>query len=342
MAGREHIVVAQPGAAGHVPALEHLTPGATWTMLPPGGPGWDLDPELAARTTILFADHPPARVASMTALRWIQLGSHGYAQFAGLTMAAPVTVTNASGVGDSPIAQWCVLMLLALSRDLPGMLAAQAEHRWDRSAAFQTEITGRRVGVLGYGNIGREVTRHMHALGLEVWVMSRSGAASRGPRFDPLTRDASGWTRPDRSFTLDCAAEFYRGLDALVVALPISSGTAGLVDAKALSLLRPGAILLNPARARVVDEQALLAALRSGQLAGCALDDHYRQPMPSGDPFFDTPHTIVSAHISGSTASTFFEQRIWQLFADNLARHSRGEQLLNVIARGDLELAGDG
>lgn len=339
MAAREHIVVAQPGAAERMPELRALLPQASWTVLPPAAPGWELAAEQAAAAAILFADFPPANVADMGALEWIQLGSHGYAQFAGTVLPDGVTVSNASGANDLPIAQWCVLMLLALSRELPGMLAAQREHRWDRSSVFQSEITGRRAGVLGFGSIGREVTRHLRALGLEVWAMSRSGTADRGPRFDPLDRSELPVTWPDRSFTFDQAEEFYSGLDALVIALPIASGTVGLVDARALSLLRPGALLLNPARAGVVDEVALLGALRSGRLGGAALDDHYRQPMPPDDPFFDAPRTIVTAHISGSTGSTFYEQRIWRLFEENLGRRARGEPLLNVIRREDLELS---
>jgi phosphoglycerate dehydrogenase-like enzyme len=335
----EHVVIAQPGADEHLPALRSMLPGATWTVLATAEPGWMIDPGIAPTVTVMFADHPPVNVGQMTGLRWIQLGSHGYAQFNDVPLPPATTVTNASGTNDLPIAQWCMLMLLALSRDLPGMLRAQYEHRWDRAIAFQAELTGRRAGILGYGNIGREVTQHLRALGLEVWVMSRSGAGDRGHRFDPLGRPADAWTAPDRTFTLDQAEEFYSGLDVLVVAVPITSATAGLVDVRALSLLRPGALLLNPARARVVDEAALLEALHTGQIGGAALDDHYRQPMPPDDPFWDAPRTIVTAHISGSTGSTFYEHRIWQLFTQNLQRLTGGEPLFNIIDRADLELA---
>lgn len=339
--GAEHVVVAQPGAEEHLAGVESRLPGATWTVLPPAEPGWSLAPEYASSATVVFADFPPEQVAEMGALRWIQIGSHGYGQFNGIALPRPVIVTNASGANDLPIAQWCVMMLLALARDLPGMIDAQRAHRWDRSEVFQLEVTGRRVGVLGYGNIGREVTRLMKALGLEVWVMSRSGVGDRGPRFSPSADLVLAGGGPDRSFAMTQAEEFYRGLDVLIVTVPIAAATVGLVDARALALLRPGALLLNPARAGVVDEGALLDALRSGRLGGAALDDHYRQPMPPGDPFFDLPNTLVTSHISGSAGSTFYQQRIWQLFGENLGRYAAGRELLNVIARDDLELAGE-
>ena len=110
-------------------------------------------------------------------------------------------------------------------------------------------------------------------------------------------------------------------------------------DEAALKLLPSHAVLLNPARAGAVDEAALLAALREGTIAGAALDDHYRQPMPPEDPFFDLPNVIVTAHISGSNSSTWFVERIWDLFARNLGRYLDGDRLLNVIERDDLELS---
>ncbi|GIJ57644.1 NAD(P)-dependent oxidoreductase [Virgisporangium aurantiacum] len=313
-------------------------PGARVTPIDPIGPGGAIGAGLAESGTVLFADHPPAEAADMRRLRWVQLGSHGYEQFIGAPLHRDTVVTNASGVQDPPIAEWCVMMLYALGRRLPAMLAAQRDHRWDRSPVFQSELRGTRVGVLGFGNIGREVTRHCQALGFEVSVMSRGGVRDRGLRYDPLHRPADDVPTPTRVFTLDARAEFFAGLDALIVTTPLTSHTRGLIGATALAALPAGALLLNPARAGVVDEPALVDALRSGHLGGAALDDHYRQPMPADDPFWDLPNTIVTAHISGSNGSPWFRHRIWDLFLTNLRRHTAGDPLLNVIARGDLEL----
>jgi phosphoglycerate dehydrogenase-like enzyme len=339
MRAREHILLAQPDAERHLDDVVAAAPGAQVTYLDPITPGMAVDPELAATTTVLFADHCPGNVAEMRQLRWLQLGSHGYSQLNGVPLHPDAVVTNASGVNDLPIAEWCVMMLLALGRKLPAMLTAQRERRWDRSPAFQAELHGTRVGILGFGNIGREVARHCQALGLEVWVMSRSGIRDRGPRYDPLRRPPDDVPIPARVFGLDERAEFFAGLNALIITTPLTSRTRGLVDATALAQLRPHAVLLNPARAGVVDERALIEALRNGRLGGAALDDHYRQPMPPDDPFWDLPNTIVTPHISGSTGSTWYRHRIWHLFITNLRRRTAGEALLNVIARADLELA---
>ncbi|MPZ97573.1 MAG: hypothetical protein GEU96_22305 [Propionibacteriales bacterium] len=336
----DRILVAQPGAADHLDQVRAIAPDLRIDCVEPYGPADTIPPDLARECTILFADMCPSNVEQMRRLEWVQLGSHGYAQLNGLALPPRTVVTNASGVNDIPIAEWCVLMMLALSRRLPDMLAAQGEHRWDRSAPFQSELRGRRVGIFGFGNIGREVARRCHALGLETWVLSRSGSRDRGARYDPLGRpgDAAG---PDRTFGLDQRDEFLAGLDVLVIAAPITSATRGFFDAEALAKLPAHALLLNPARAGIVEEAALVDALRQGRIAGAALDDHYRQPMPGDDPFWDLPNTIVTAHISGSTESPWYVDRIWDLFTTNLGRRIAGTPLLNVISREDLELAPD-
>ena len=331
----DHVVIGQPGTDERLDRIGAAFPDATLTMVD-AEPGWVAD----ADTTVLFADQPPANVADLHRLSWVQLGSHGYRQLSGLPLPDDVVVTNASGVQDRPIAEWVVLMLLALGRRLPDMMTAQRQHRWDRSEAYQAELRGMAVGLLGFGSVGREVARVLQPLGMPVHVLTRSRNRDRGARFDPLGRSADAVPEPDRWFLLDQEDErhaFYSGIRALVVAVPDSAGTRGLVDAAALAALPRGALLLNPARARVVDEDALLAALRSGHLGGAALDDHYRQPMPPDDPFWDAPNTVVTAHISGSNGSPWYQARIWELFLENATRRASGRPLLNVIARADLD-----
>lgn len=336
-AGNLRIVVAEPIDDAGLARARSIAPAARWDVITQFGPDEDVDAEVAASAVVLFSDVAPANAERMTRLRWMQLGSHGYGQLRGVVLPAGIEVCNASGVGDIPIAEWCVMMMLALRRNLPGMLADQRAHHWNRAAAYQAELRGRRVGILGYGNIGQELARQCRAMGLEVWVLSRFRPGGRELRYHPCPGEVPV---PDRTYGLDRRQEFYAGIDVLVVTTPITSATRGLVDAAALAALPSHAVLLNPARAGVVDEAALLDALRSGRLAGAALDDHYRTPMPPDDPFWDLPNVIVSPHVSGSTGSTHFRRRIWDLFTDNLQRFLAGAPLLNRIPTVDLELAG--
>ena len=200
----DHVVIGQPGADEHLPRIGEVLPDATLTVVD-ADQGWVADPE----TTVLFADQPPANAADLERLGWVQLGSHGYAQLSGLPLPADTVVTNASGVQDRPIAEWVVMMLLALGRRFPDMLASQRAHRWDRSVAYQAELRGMQVGLLGYGNIGREVARVLQPLGMRVQVMTRTRNRDRGDRFDPLGRAPDAVPEPDRWFTFEDRAEFY-------------------------------------------------------------------------------------------------------------------------------------
>ena len=330
-----YILVAQPVEPAGLARCRTIAPGAVIDVVEPFGADHVLPPQLACRTGILFADVPPSNVADMGSLRWIQLGSHGYSQFNGIALPPGVQVCNASGVNDIPIAEWCLLMMLAFERGLVRMLGEQRAHRWNRDVQFQAELRGRRVGILGYGNIGQELARRCRALGLQVWALSRFRPGARELRYHP---DEVSAPVPDRRFSPSQRAEFLAGLDYLVVTTPATSATRGYLDSAALAELPPHAVLLNPARAHIVDEPALLAALRAGTIAGAALDDHYRTPMPADDPFWDLPNTIVSPHVSGSTGSTYYRERIWDLFNRNLRRDLNREPLLNLIPECDLEL----
>lgn len=338
MSPAPHILIAQPVDSAGLERCRTIAQDATVETVEPFDPDHVLPRDKAVRTTVLFSDVPPTNAAEMTSLSWIQLGSHGYSQFNGTTLPPGVRVCNASGVNDIPIAEWCVMMMLAFERGLVRMLAEQRVHRWNRDAQFQAELRGRRVGILGYGNIGQELARRCRALGLEVWVLSRFRPGGRELRYHPFDHTDPA-PAPDRSFTHDQRREFLAGLDYLVVTTPATSSTRGYLDRPALAELPGHAVLLNPARAEVVDETALLEALREGIIAGAALDDHYRTPMSPDDAFWELPNTIISPHVSGSTASTYFRQRIWDLFNRNLQRALDGDPLLNLIPDSDLELA---
>lgn len=329
-----NVLVAQPVHEEWLARVRAAAPDAVVDCRDPIAPGERLPTAELRDRTVLFTDHPPANAEELTALRWLQLGSAGYQQLAGAPLPDGVRVATASGVNDVPIAEWCVLMMLTLGRRLPDQLRDQAARRWHRDTAYQVELRGRRVGIFGYGSIGREVARLSRGLGLEVWALSRSGFGPRADRYEPSV-DGDRAAGPDRGFRPAELPEFLAGLDVLVITAPLTDETRGTFGAKELALLPPRAVLLNPARAHLVDEAALLDALRSGRLAGAALDSHYREPMPPDDPFWTAPNTVVTPHVSGSTGSPHFAARLWELFALNLGRFRSGAPLLNEIAEPD-------
>ena len=151
----------------------------------------------------------------------------------------------------------------------------------------------------------------------------------------PGTGDPEG-VLPDRVFQKGGELEFLAGLDFLILAVPLTKQTEGLIGERELQALPRHAFLLNPARGTIVREDALLRALREGWIAGAAIDTHYRYPMPPEHPLWRFPNVIFSPHISGSSLSPHFKRRLWEIFAQNLARCDAGRALLNVLTPAQL------
>jgi phosphoglycerate dehydrogenase-like enzyme len=291
-----------------------------------------LPADLLRRQHVLVCKLPPTNFDDLAALELMQLTTVGYEHLRDLGLGErPVRVCNARGVFDSAIAEWVVAMLVNLTRDVPAMLRNQATATWERAPRFQQEVRGRTVGLWGYGGIGRETARLARALGLTVHVLSRFGVKPRRDAYTPAgTGDPEG-VLPDRVFTAGRELEFLAGLDFLVLALPRTQRTTGMVGARELQALPRSAFVLNPARGPIIDEQALVTALREGWVAGAALDTHYAYPLPPEHPLWRFPNVILTPHISGADHSKDFPARMGELFVQNVERHLAGRPLLNRV-----------
>jgi phosphoglycerate dehydrogenase-like enzyme len=306
-------------------------------LTPPAEAVRPLPKELVADADVLFCTYPPTNHREMAAWKWVQLASTGYTQLFGLDLPARgVQATNGRGCFDVPIAEWNVAMMVNLARDFRQMIRNQEATVWDRSAIFQREIRGLTLGLWGYGGIGRETARLAKALGLRVHVFARHGVGPRGDVYAvPGTGDANG-DLPDKVFGPGEEAAFLGDLDFLVLAMPLTKQSEGLIGERELQALPRRAFLLNPARGPIVKEAALLRALREGWIAGAALDTHYHYPMPPDHPLWKFPNVIFSPHISGSSLSPHFRRRLWEIFAANLERLDAGRPLLNVVTPAQL------
>jgi phosphoglycerate dehydrogenase-like enzyme len=284
----------------------------------------------------------PENHVEMRSLEFVQLCSAGFSQVErlGLTRRG-VKVCTASGVNDIPIAEWSIAMMIAVVRDFQGLFDNQRHGKWNRDARFQSEIRGRTLGIWGYGGIGRETARLARALGLRVHVLTRNGQIDTStPRFRAEgTGDDTG-VHPHRVFALSEVEDFCRSLDFLLLAIPQTPQNVGIVNREIFECLPKTAYLLNPARGPLVNEADLLHALRTGLIAGAALDTHFKYPMPPDHPLWRMPNVIMTPHISGSSKSSRFVERLWQLFAENIRRWQSSERLLNQLTAMQLEGAG--
>jgi len=221
-------------------------------------------------------------------------------------------LTTSSGASAPPIASTVMLYLLALSRDLPRWLRAQAAHEWAPAAPFR-ELDGQRIVVIGYGPIGQEVVRLAQAFRMDPVIVRR---AARGDEPCPVRR-------------LDELDEVVRDADAVVVALPLAEATRGVVSAEVIAAMADHAVFVNVGRGELVDQGALTDALAAGRLGGAGLDVFDPEPLPADDRLWDLPNVIISPHASGSSDRT--GRRVAEIFLDNLGRFVRDEPLRNEV-----------
>jgi len=238
-----------------------------------------------------------------------------------------IVITNARGVFSRPIAEYVLMMILAVSRRLPQLLELQRERTWQPlEGAELRDVT---LGIVGLGSIGRAVGALATAFGCRVLATRRrSDAGSAASESDP---DAAslGELMLDRVLGPEGLPELLAESDFVVLAAPLTPDTERMIDDRALGLMKPGAWLINVARGRLVDERALLRALRDGVIGGAVLDTFVEEPLAASSPFYDLPNVIVTPHTSWSSGRVL--DRSVGLFCDNLRRFARAEPLVNVV-----------
>jgi phosphoglycerate dehydrogenase-like enzyme len=220
-----------------------------------------------------------------------------------------------------------LLMILAAARRLPQLLELQAERTWQPLES--RELRDVTVGIVGLGSIGRAVGALATAFGCRVIATRRRPEAgveaTEGAGDEPFL----GTIMLDRVLPPERLGELLAESDFVVLAAPLTADTAGLIGEVAIAQMKPGAWVINVARGELVDEHALVRALRAGRIGGAVLDTFREEPLPAASPLYDFPNVILTPHTSWS--STRVLDRSVGLFCDNLRRYAAGEPLVNVV-----------
>ena len=265
-------------------------------------------------------------------LAWVHSATSGVER--ALTPASRergLVVTNARGVFSRPIAEYVLMMILAVSRRLPQLLELQRERTWQPlEGAELRDVT---VGIVGLGSIGRAVGALATAFGCRVVAIRRrpasEGEEPRGGEAEDGEDRSFGEVMLDRVGGPETLPELLGESDFIVLAAPLTAETEEMINAETLAMVKPGAWLINVARGRLIDERALLRALRDGPLGGAVLDTFRDEPLPPMSSFYDLPNVIVTPHTAWSSGRVL--DRSVELFCDNLRRFAKGEPLLNVV-----------
>lgn len=248
------------------------------------------------------------------AVRWLHTPSAGVDHvLTPLVRERNIVLTNAAGVHGVPIAEFVLAFMLNHVKGMAALQAAQAEARWlDRHSC--RELTDAVLLIIGIGGIGQEIAKRAAAFGMRVWGSRRT--AQPMPGVERVVGGAE-WR------TLLPEADF------VVIATPLTAETRHMIDAAALRAMKSTTYLINIARGAIIDDNALLTALRAGWIAGAALDTFDPEPLPADHPYWTAPNVTITPHTTASTP--LFRRRSAELFLDNLARYRDGRPLRNVV-----------
>ncbi|WP_207837389.1 D-2-hydroxyacid dehydrogenase [Williamsia soli] len=248
------------------------------------------------------------------ALKWVHVCAAGVdAMLFDELRASPITITNAHGVFDGPIAEFVLGSIIAQDKQFHLSKRYQQLKHWERRDTIRT--AGRSALVIGTGGIGRAVARLLRAAGLQVTGAGRT-ARTEDPDFGTVLRT-------------DELAGYAGDFDNIVTIAPLTELTVRMIDAEVLSAMKPSAHLINVGRGQLVDESALIEALRDGQIAAASLDVFETEPLPVDNPLWDMENVHISAHMSGDVVG--WREELARLFLANLQRYASGESLVNIV-----------
>jgi phosphoglycerate dehydrogenase-like enzyme len=308
---------------------EDLVPPPRWPGDHLGPEDWRRAPEedeeflaMLAEAEVLY-DFPRGHVRDLAEvapnLRWVQgsmAGAGEVAKKAGL-LETDVVVTTASGVYSGPLAEFVLMALLQHAKNLDRLRRDKAERTW-RPAHTDT-LQGKTLCIVGMGNIGETIAERARPFGMRILGVKRT-----------VREDDPAWRRAEELYPTDRLREALSQADYVAVTLPGTPETWHLVDAEAIGAMQPGTYFVNVGRGTVVDEEALVEALRGGHLSGAALDVFEVEPLPRESPLWELENVIISPHSTDNLPGMTNELQT-DLFCENLRRYLDGEPLVNVL-----------
>ncbi len=287
----------------------------------------DILPEVEILYTSIVLPDPE----DVPKLKWVQSDYAGIDHIAGHAIVnSDVKVSTLSGVTASVVAEYVVMSMLSLGHKLPLMMADKSakiweEDKWKKFTPF--ELRGSTVGVVGYGSVGRQVARVCKAMGASILVVKKDLKNLKDEGFRIEGTGDPDAELADRIYPPQAVGSMSELCDFLVITLPLTRETRGLIDTKVFGKMPGGSYLIDVSRGGVVDHGALVEALNDGNLAGAALDVYPVEPLPSSSPLWEMENVILSPHISGSTVR--YRELALDLFVENMQRYLSEQPLLN-------------
>jgi phosphoglycerate dehydrogenase-like enzyme len=292
----------------------------------------DIPADIWLRTEILYTDVVLPTAAMVPNLSWIQFHWAGveFLLDTPLAQKPALILTTLSGAAAPQMAEYILMMMMALGHHIPDLYANQLKtdwprDRWERFEPF--ELRGSTVGIIGYGSIGREVARLLQPFNTKILAIKRDMMDPRDSGYF-----AEGLGDPEgnlftRLYPIQAIRSVLKECDFVVVTLPLSPQTRSIIGVEELAVMKSTAFLIDACRGHVVNQNALLNALQEKKIGGAALDVFAEEPLPPNSAFWRLSNVIITPHISA--ASPFYNQRAFDLVAENINRYLIGVNLLN-------------
>jgi phosphoglycerate dehydrogenase-like enzyme len=333
MSEKVEVLITLPFPEELVEQLRKVSPRLNITVHKARNPE-EIPENMWKRTRVLYTNRVIPSPEQAPNLRWIQFHWAGvdHATDEPILREENVIATSLSGAHAPQMAEYVLMMLLALGHHLPNMIKHQERHEWpkDRWERFSPqELSESTVGILGYGSIGRGVARLLSTFGATILATKRDVMHPEDRGYIPKGRGDANGELPRRLYPPQARISMLKECDYVVITVPLTLETKGLVGVEEIGALKEQAYIVDVSRGGVLDHEALITALRERRLGGAALDVFPAEPIPEDSPLWNFPNVIISPHISGNTP--FYDERAVALFSENLQRYLADLPLYNVI-----------
>ena len=292
--------------------IENTATGAVITVVN----GVEATAEMFKKAEVIFGWPEEEQLKRSVNLRWLHLPSAGADSYARweLYPNSNILLTNSSGVYGVPIAEHVLAMILAYNHNLWKYAEQQKNIKWEEIRRTR-DFYGSTIGIIGMGDIGMELAKRSKALGARVLGVKRTRSSM--PEY------------VDRLYTIEEIDEVLQQADYVVLALPNTQKTNGIVSEQRLRKMKPDAFLVNIGRGALVDQEALIKALKENLIGGVGLDVTEPEPLPQDNPLWELPNVMITPHVSGISPSN--DRIRIDLFVKNLERYLTGEPLVNMV-----------
>jgi len=270
--------------------------------------------EAARDVVIIFGRLNKETFLAAKRLKWIHVASAGVDRYMFPELVnSQVILTNSSGVHRIPISEMAIAMMLIFAKRLHKFMQYKMEAKWER--LVPDELAGKTMGLLGLGSIGTETAWKAKCFGMKVLALKRKPA--RRPSY------------VDELLGPEDLHHLLRESDYLVITVPLTRETRHMIGEEELKLMKPTAYVINVSRGAVIDNKALIRALKEGWIAGAGLDVFEEEPLPENSEFWRLENVVITPHVSGATP--YYGDRAAEIFCENLKRYLEGKPLINVV-----------